>query len=97
MLYMHAPVTVRPTAIRDLAIDGVVHIPVCRTTEYQATDFVSQLKRRGPAMQIVVKTLLARKLIVDVETEMTIAELKKKMSRIEGWLPGQQRLIYNGK
>lgn len=48
-------------------------------------------------MQIFVKTLLAKSIVLDVEPSTYVEELKKMIDVKEGVPPEQQRLIYAGK
>lgn len=48
-------------------------------------------------MRIHIKTLTGRILELDVDRDETIANLKQKISDLEGIPPGQQMLVYDGK
>jgi hypothetical protein len=48
-------------------------------------------------MQIFVKTLLAKSIVLDVEPSTYVDEVKKMIDVKEGVPPAQQRLIYAGK
>lgn len=48
-------------------------------------------------MQVKVKTLTGRDILVDIEPSDVIIRIKEMMEEKEGIAPLQQRLIFNGK
>lgn len=47
-------------------------------------------------MQVKVKTLTGRDILVDIEANDKIIRIKEMMEEKEGIAPSQQRLIFNG-
>jgi ubiquitin-small subunit ribosomal protein S27Ae len=48
-------------------------------------------------MRIVVKSLIGRSILVDIDRDNTVMELMVAIESVLGYPPDQQRLLYNGR